>query len=538
MGKIGKKTSKSLLFVILFCSILTGCQKSSQEEVSCVMPISQNVSAESEIKNSQLDISVNVDGSDSMLGYVTIPNNNYMRTLELIANTFIDTNNTEIEYKRIGDEKILTRNDFRKDATSRIFYDSNNGKYKPVSSPIQSAIVAPVEGKDKLTLIITDLEGDDGGKIAEELAKNYLNQDPKNQGYTVGIWAVKSQFNGTIFDPNTGKIKSNYSTEGKKLENYRPFYVLFIGKYEQIANYFDELKKLDSQLEDSGKMFIFPTNNILKEPVNLGTISDINNNSQLPENNQLQRVFGLEDKNVVVTLKDQKNEPYDLLDVVDNTEPQLTITYQVSFPQLATQNDNNYSLFIAENNLKTKTKVFTFSKNNQEVESETKQSENNQDKEVDNKEIDDKKESDNKKIDQKVETEQEKTIDNNEINSQLNKVYFKKNSSNSLQQALTIKDLKLDEKKQNLEFVTNLNLNNLSTPQIYLFEVDLILDDIIGLDWWNEWSSNSNNQNFDGSKTQNFSIFMNKLKSLSLASLKNEDNNVLIGRFCFGIQKN
>lgn len=273
-------------------------------------------------------------------------------------------------------------------------------------------------------------------------------------------------------------------------------------------------------------MFIFPSQNILKEAVNLGNFSTIERNSVLPETGDLQRIYSLTDDNVVVIPKDQNQDTYDLIEVINPTEMQPKINYSVAFPQLATNDNNNYSLFINENNLITQTKVFTYGKNNQNIEEP---------------ELEEKEEETDTESTQAKEESQKSTANNQENNTPLEntqeKQNFIENSSNTLRQALIIDNLKLDEQKQNLEFVTNLNLNNLSNPQIYLFEVDLILDDVTSLDWWNDWSVNAGEVG-DGSKTQNLSIFMNKLKSLSLETLENENGDAVIGRFCIGIQKN
>lgn len=523
MGNINQNSFKSLLSLILTLSLLTSCQKTPQEQLSCNIDSIQALVSGENILN-KLDVSLNIDGSDSMLGYVTIPNNNYAKVLELLANAVINTNNVNVEYNRIGDNKTLTRDNLRRDATSKTFYDGNNGTYKAVSSPIQTAITSPVEGKDKLTIIVTDLEGDDGGKIAEVLAQNYLNKDEKNQDYTVGIWAVKSQFNGMIYDPNTGKAKFSYTTEGKSSDGFRPFYVLFIGKYDQIATYFDELKKLDTEINNDSKMFIFPTKKILlQNPINLGNFQGRESNSKLPENNQLQRIFALEDGNVIVNTEDANNEPYELLDIVDNTESKLAINYQVPFPDITKIKGGNYALSIDEKNLITNTKVYTFNPNN----------ENDQE----NKDDQVLKSTAEKSETKKEENEQEKPEkpENMEVKKP-QKEFFSLNSSGSLKQGLTVKDLKLDKENQTLAFLTDININNLPNPEIYLFEVDLILDDFTGQDWWTQWSSIG--QNNDGSKTQNLSIFMNKLKSLNLKTLSNDENDPVIGRFCFGLQKN
>lgn len=510
MGSIHHNNLKSLLSVILTLSLLTGCQKTPLEELSCNIESIQSL-VNTQNADNNLDISINVDGSDSMLGYVTTPNSNYMRTIELIANSIIERDNITVEYRRIGESQPLTKTRFRQDAQSPIFYNSNDDTYKPITSPIQTVITSPVEGREKLTMIVTDLEGDDAGKVFEALTKNYF--DRNKQDYTVGIWAVKSQFNGTIFNPNTGKAQFVYNTEGKSPEFYRPFYVLFIGQYEQIANYFEQLKKLDSQFDNYSEMFIFPTHNIvMKNPINLGTLEARENNSQLPDNNQLVRIFALQDRDVIVKTKNANNEPYELFSI-NNIEPTLTINYQVPFPSIKNLKGGNYALSIDENNLITETKVYTFNPQNQVQQSSVETSESE-------------------------EKEDSETINNGEENNQTNEVekqLFALNSSGSLKQGLTIKDLKLDQENQTLQFATDININNLPNPQIYLFEVDLILDDLTGKDWWTEWSAVGGNN--DGSKTQNLSIFMNKLKSLNLKTLSQGENDPVIGRFCFALQK-
>lgn len=515
MGNLHHKTVKSFLPLLLSLSFLVGCQKKAVEEVTCAMPEWANASTDY-VSNSALDIAIHLDGSDSMLGYVTTPNSNYARTLEILANTMIPSSNINVKYHRIGDNKTITRNDFTKDAKLTKFYDSSDGTYKAVSSPIQSAITPPAPDKEKLTVIVSDLEGDDAGTISSALSKYYLNEGRKN--YTVGIWAVKSQFNGTVFDPNTGGAKFTYNTEGKSPQNYRPFYVLFVGEYDQIVDSFNEIKKLDSQLQEYSEMFIFPSQNILKEAINLGNSATIQQNSTLPETGDLARIFTIEDKNVVVMPQNQNEDSYDLMEVIAPTDMQPKITYAVPFPQLANNDNNNYSLLINDNNLITQTKVFTFDPSSQNIEPE---------------------------IEEKIATEstesQELITENQENNTTEKKPEgkqnFLENSSNNLRQALIVDNLKLTEDKQNLEFIANLNLNNLSTPQIYLFEVDLILDDVTSLDWWNDWSVSSGERG-NGAKTQNLSIFMNKLKSLSLDTFKNNDNQAVVGRFCLGIQKN
>lgn len=527
------------LLYILPLILLIGCESPQEEILKCELPVLQNTSNN---KSDKLDISVNVDGSGSMIGYVNTNDSNYTKALEVIGNLVTPSNSVSVEYKRIGDEQELTRDDFRRDAKSVGFYNATNSKYEGVSSSIQDAITPPKEGRDKLTIIVTDLEGDDGGKIAEALGKTYLNKDSVNKGYTVGVWAVKSQFKGEVFDPNSGNVKFSYNTEGKTAEDFRPFYVLFIGKHQEIVKQFEEIKKLDSELQTDSKMFIFPSQNIIKEAVNLGSLDFRETNIPLPDNNQIERSFSLENDGIVVS-EQTGNEPYELFNIVfeEANKPIPAIKYKVPFPTLTKEESGDYSLAIDQTQLKTNTKLFTLGKTEANISVNTNDSQSSQENQTDSEKENNTSQSDTEN-NQENELKKEDEVKQNETpptnnNSQQTKQFFIENTSNALKQGLTIGNLTLDEKVQNLSFDTNINSDKLTMAGIYLFEVDLILNDLKDLDWWSEWDSkNKNNQN--GSKTQSLSAFMTKLESQTLASLRDTNDNVVIGRFCFAIQKN
>jgi len=510
-----KKIIKNFFCFGLAVFFLNSCRRIPEETVSCNIE-SITLSTNSPIvENKGLNVSVHVDGSGSMKGYAAMSNNNYARTLELISNAIINTDDINVEYHRIGDDTSITRTDFRRDASSPIFYDGSDPKYRPITSPIQEAIKPRPSERDKLTIVVTDLEADDNGQFLEVLTQHYLNQDPDNENYTVGVWAIKSEFSGVVFDPMTGRANVRHQSQVGNIETYRPFYVLFIGKSDHIVKYFNELKRLDSQLQEASEMFIFPTRSIFTEPVNIGTVAYRENNSTLPTDQQFQRVFVLQDHNSVVSLADPQQQPYELLNVVHQDNSEVELNYQVLFPKSVSQNSQFYPL-ISGDKLKAQTRVFTFSGQNHStnVDDELLLSSDSPD------EVND------------------FNLQQTEDNFANQKQFFQEDSSTSFQQALNIKDWSLDSNGEKLNFSANVNLSNLSMSQIYLFEVDLILDGFTVPDWWNEWSIPRSDTNVDPTKTEELSVFMNRLKSLSLATLNNEDNNFIVGRLCFGIQQN
>ncbi len=514
------KKLKSFTYLLPITFLLTACVSppKPKEILQCDQPEIGYLAESSE----QLDISVNIDGSASMIGYVTIDNSNYIRTIEAIERVIDPNSNNIVTYNRIADNENQNKDSrLIRDARSASFYSNIQGnegilsKYKPVTSQIQKAVKPPSEKNDKLTIIITDLEGNDGRNLSDKIRSDYFNSEMREQGYTVGIWAIKSQFKGDVFDPPTGTVKFEYDTRGRNQEEYRPFYVLFIGKYNDIANYFDQINKIHSDLVSNNKseIFIFPASNIFKQGINLGSFRAREKTSKLPENNQLQRAFSLEDVNIAIETEDD-NIPYELLEIFDSDadEPnEISIEYQVNFPLLNSEDKGGkYALEIDPKELRFKTKVFTVDRN---------------------------KLSNQSKSQSQSQSELERTEEKKE-NKPQEKQFFSLDNNSPLEKTLTLDVLSYQNKNQILDIRGQINLDDLNNSEIHLFEVDLILDNMEDPSWWQDWDYDKGNRNSnDGSKTEKISVFMKKLEQLSLNLLRDDDRNPVIGRFCFAIQK-
>ena len=91
---------------------------------------------------------------------------------------------------------------------------------------------------NRLVIIVTDLFQDKGdiNSLVAELKEKYIEK-----GIEVGLLGFRSQFNGEIYDIGFGEGKIDYDSEQGDPETYRPFYLLVLGKYADIANYFDNL---------------------------------------------------------------------------------------------------------------------------------------------------------------------------------------------------------------------------------------------------------------------------------------------------------
>ncbi|HBE21501.1 MAG TPA: hypothetical protein DEG17_09560 [Cyanobacteria bacterium UBA11149] len=112
---------------------------------------------------------------------------------------------------------------------------------------------------------------------------------------------------------------------------------------------------------------------------------------------------------------------------------------------------------------------------------------------------------------------------------------FKQSTDPQLEKAIEISEWKLSN-SQNLDFTTKIKSSNFQQPGVYFFQVEALVKDLQEPSWWKDWNSSENSQ--DGSKTHNLLKFLGELKTITIDLMNSEGNKSIIGRFCYGIQKN
>lgn len=334
------------LFVASVTSFLLSCSPARvKEQLNCEMPPTQEQSS----KSNNLRVAIYIDGSGSMLGYVKDGETNYVKALHAIRNVFELTGKLPVEYYRNGNNsQRITTSEYYSYAARPIFYDGSNSKYKAVSSPIDAAIVAPRKNEDKMTVIITDLEQNSGDvtKLNKKIQDTYFNAERPD--YAVGIWAVKSQFNGNVYIQNSDILKTFNYKSGNTPEKLRPFYILFLGPYRDIKYYFEQLKNYDSQeLLANSKLIIFHPDNLIESISNLQTLP-----TNLPKG--INRPYSLVKDGLYASKNN--NVPIDLLQIDNTTQNELVIDYNVPFKQYKN------SLLIDVNSIQHKKNVQKFDK--------------------------------------------------------------------------------------------------------------------------------------------------------------------------------
>lgn len=330
--------SVTLLLVISSCGVPV-------ENVNCN---NENLESRQSPHLDSIDIVINVDGSGSMLGYVNNSKSRYIQTLKLLDNTFSLGNSRPkqtLKYYRVGtNNQEITRSGFRK-AELPEFYDGSNLEFPEISSGIDSAITPPKIG-DKLFVMVSDLyqNEQDVTLLTKKIKETYLNQGKK--GYAVGIVAIKSEFNGYVYYEEGNILKQfTYTTEGKKPEKFRPFYVLFLGPYKDITYYFDKLKRDGGELVKDSKFIIFSPENIVNKPFY------INDVKQLPPND-LKQPYSLNNGKIAIEVENNNN--VQLWEISKNSTQELKINYNVVLNPL------DYALSLNPNSIDVNFKIKTF----------------------------------------------------------------------------------------------------------------------------------------------------------------------------------
>jgi hypothetical protein len=227
-------------------------------------------------------ISLVVDGSASMLGYVKTPGSRYLQVIKLLDSLAL-SNAGGVTYARLDDGgKAINREEFQK-AQSPAFY---TGKTNRTSDALnEQPIAATKDDKaakvqpDKLLAIVTDLQQDDGDikLTSKRILDNYLKKD----GYAVAVWGFKSEFNDSVYPLNNS---AKFAYASKDIASGRPFYLLLVGKSEAIANFAKELRaQAGSLVSDHNQLTIFSPSQAAQDAVYLNEPKDLPNGISTPK---------------------------------------------------------------------------------------------------------------------------------------------------------------------------------------------------------------------------------------------------------------
>ena len=352
------KKNKLIAIAIATSLLLGGCPTSKIESFTCAptetnseSPTSDNiadsvtqVNASENIPNTitqptrseDLKISIHVDGSGSMVGYVENSESRYIRTLQIIRSVFTTATakNSKVKYYRSGDrEGVDSVNqeiepDQLPQAENKIFY-ANNDNFPGVSSALAKVIIPKYQEEEELLVMVTDLVPNQGEVTAiNQVIKNDYLTKP---GYAAAIVGIKSEFNDKVYVPIAQGEQRDFF-----YNNERPFYVMLLGPYQEISYFLDKLN-FSEQFTGKTETIIFAPDKLIENPVYLD--KQVNN----PDNNKLNyRENSLDNGQSRVEVRDSHSQLWE----ITNNEQKIEIKDEVKIEL------SKYSLDIDNNNLK------------------------------------------------------------------------------------------------------------------------------------------------------------------------------------------
>ena len=232
---------------------------SNEKAVTSILPCQTKKVEKSKTTDITSKISLVIDGSMSMLGYVTTPNSRYSQMLNLLDSIVGKKEGTE--YFRVeADRKQIERPGIK--AQQAGFYTGTSSLIAKAFETNSKASKGAKEDPNHLIAVVTDLQPDSGDV---NLIGQHLDRYLKKDGYAVAIWGIKSEFEGKVYPPNNAPA-FNYSTKGKGIDKGRPFYILIAGPEAAINDLVTQVKNNGGSLFDkNSELTIFsPSHSIDK----------------------------------------------------------------------------------------------------------------------------------------------------------------------------------------------------------------------------------------------------------------------------------
>lgn len=219
-----------------------------------------------------LAVNVYIDGTPSMEGYVNVASSRYARTLDNLFNlleqrtpltlTGESDNKPAINYLRLGRNagelaQPLSGSQHLRSVNAE-FYNGSSFPALEVTE-IDAAITATEP--EELTIIVTDLYQADQyvNQVVSDIEER-LSSIPQG---AVGVIGLRSEFNGTVYtEALSGASSFQYSNSTPS----HPFYVLLIGRVDEVSFYMNALKERseESGFNDGMELVLFSPERIHK----------------------------------------------------------------------------------------------------------------------------------------------------------------------------------------------------------------------------------------------------------------------------------
>ncbi len=181
-----------------------------------------------------LKVDLFFDATLSMKGFVsTQATSSYQQVVPLLERGVIEGwNGGQATFYKFGDDIAPLPGRTYLEAAKPAFYADS--KYN--TKTLIERVIDRAE-PTHLTVIVSDLFQDnaDVNQLSDRLKQKFIANN-----LAVGVYAIRSQFAGAIYDVGADNYTFSYRS-GDKNDTYRPFYLLAFGSHADIAHYFEVL---------------------------------------------------------------------------------------------------------------------------------------------------------------------------------------------------------------------------------------------------------------------------------------------------------
>lgn len=225
-----------IIVILLFVSSST-CDKNrltGGKTQKCPVISKANTEDELTPPTNNLQVDIYLDATLSMQGFTKTDSfSYYQQTIPLLESAVINTLKGEKVFYKFGNKAdALPARNFLQAQKEDFYLDKDFNTKTFIENVIENA------NPSNLTIVVSDLFQDnaDVNQLSEKIKNKFITK-----GLAVGILAIKSQFNGNIFDVGSNNYSFSFVTTDEA--TYRPFYIMALGSHSNIVTYFDALEK-------------------------------------------------------------------------------------------------------------------------------------------------------------------------------------------------------------------------------------------------------------------------------------------------------
>lgn len=225
-----------------------GCTKKIEPDLSVLKTGATDTEGSIPVTRPNLnkDMDIFIDSTPSMKGFAAkeAPSEGFISILKGINSISTSLSGTTgvVSYYGFGKHSYkITQNQFNSAIRQDFYSEDDNNKetnLEAVFSQVAKKFEANKGSKGYMGIIISDFFGQDSNftPVLDKIKKNYLEKD-----MAIGILAVRSYFDGTVFDIDRLSGGKLYKSEKGNNKSYRPFYVALLGRYEDVNSFYSQV---------------------------------------------------------------------------------------------------------------------------------------------------------------------------------------------------------------------------------------------------------------------------------------------------------